>query len=348
MKNKDKDILPLGTDFEVLEQAAPAAAQAAAPASADPRAPLRKTVSTGSIGLLVALAGLLSPYGAPAYSAVAALATAVVLWQLLSAGLGRIQPTSQTLKPYGAVLALVAGGLSLGLGDSSGRLGAILCVLGGLLSLVAPAMNKKADSKLPPAGTDVPVDGQFSKSLLAYLLVILSLPLAWTNEPGSTALATILGGLTFLFCLLSLWASWVGMWKLWAMPAISAGFLGLVLFLAPLEAVFLGLLGIARVFLGGTWPALIHAWPGAEDLSLLYLLAPLLCFIGGALATFELVQGAKKGLAANKQKKEAEIASRKAARAARRENAATPAKGKSQEPEVAKDKAKDSNKPDSK
>ena len=331
MKNKDKDILPLGSDFEVLEEAAASAPAAKVAPNTDPRAPLRKTVSTGSIGLLVALAGLLAPYGAPAYAGIAALATAVVLWQLLSAGLGRIQPTSQSLKPYGAVLAILAGGLALALGDGSGRLGAILAILGGLLSLAAPAMNKKADAKLPPAGTDVPVDGQFSKSLLAYLLVILSLPLAWTNEPSSTALATILGGLTFLFCLLSLWASWVGMWKLWAMPAISAGFLGLVLFLAPLEAVFLGLLGIARVFLGGTWPALIHAWPGAEDLSLLYLLPPLLCFFGGALATFELVHGAKKGLAANKKKKEAEIASRKAARAARREGAGAGAKAKDQE-----------------
>ncbi|MFK5955559.1 MAG: hypothetical protein QM477_03840 [Planctomycetota bacterium] len=327
MKNKEKEIKPLGTKFEVLEEG-PKPIAASRQGGARPGGapmPLRKSVSSGSVGLLVALAGLFMHYGAPEYAAIPALAAAVVIWQLLSSGMARTQPTNTPLKPFGAVLAIAAGGVSFGLGDGSGIIGGILCIVGGVLSLAAPSMAKKTDAKLPPAGPDVPVDGQFSKSLLAYLLIILSLPLAWADGEGATGMNTILGGLTFLFCLLGMWSSWVGMWKLWAMPAITAGMLGLVLFLAPLEAIFLGLLGVARVFLGGNMEALVNAWPGEDTLPMLFLLGPIMALAGGSLATFELVQGAKKGLKANQEKKEAEIASRKAARAAKRGDApATP------------------------
>lgn len=319
MKNKEQEIQPLGMDFEVLEEAPKPSAAAAATRPGGGNPPLRKSVSNGSIGLLVALAGLLSPYGAPEYAGVAALASAVILWQLLSAGMGRVQATSIPLKPFGAILALVAGGVSLGLGEG-GMLGAVLAILGGLLSLAGPALGKKADSKLPPAAPEVAVDNQFSKSLLAYLLILGSLPLAWADGGDATGIGTILGGLTFLFCLLCAWASWVGMWKLWAMPAISAGVLGLVLFLAPLEAFMLGLMGVARVFLGDSMDMLANAWPGTEEMSMTYLIGPLMCLVGGSLAMFELFHGAKKGLEANKVKKETEIAARKAARAARRDD----------------------------
>ena len=320
MKNKEKEIKSLGTNFEVLEEGPkPAAAPAAAPRPGGAPQPLRKTVATGSIGLMIALAGLAMPYGAMEYAFLPALAAAVILWQLLSAGMARTQATTKPLKPFGAVLALVAGGVALGLGDG-GMTGAILCLLGGVLSLAAPGMGKKADSKLPPAPADVPVDGQFSKSLLAYLLIVLALPLAWTNDPSATGLNTILGGLTFMFCLLGLWASWVGMWKMWAMPAFTTGSLGLVLFLAPLEAVFVGLLGLARVFVGPSMESLglLNAWPGEDAPGMMYAFGPLMVLVGGAFATMELVQGAKKGMKANQEKKDAEIASRKASRAARR------------------------------
>ena len=103
------------------------------------------------------------------------------------------------------------------------------------------------------------------------------------------------------------------------MPAVTSGMLGMVLFLAPLEALFVGLLGIARVAMGdGAGDLLIGAWPGVGSQDFLqYGLPPLLTLIGGCLAGYELFHGAKKGLADNKAKQEAEVAARKAARAAR-------------------------------
>lgn len=342
MKNKENDIQPLGTDFEVLEEA-PAAPAATAPAAPRPMAangPLFKSVSTGSIGLLVALAGLVMPYGAAEYAVLPALAASVVIWQLLSSGMGRSKQTSIPLKPFGAVLAIAAGGVSLGLGDG-GMLGAIFAILGGVLSIAAPGMSKKADSKLPPAGAEVQVDNQFSKSLLAYLLVLFSLPMAWADGGGATGIATYLGGITFLFCLLGLWASWVGMFKGWQMPAVT-GSLGMVLFLAPMEAALLGLFGVLNVFFADKFAAYGDPWPATDDMNIMFILAPLMCLFGGGLAAFELVQGAKKGMAANKQKKDEEIAARKAARAARRGD--EPAKGddkKSDAKSDKKDKGKD-------
>jgi len=310
----------MGTQFEVLEEAPTPAA--GAPRSGGAPQPLRKVVATGSIGLMMALAGTVMPYRAAEYAFLPALAAAVILWQLLSSGMARTQATTKPLKPFGAILALAAGGVAFGLGngDVTGVTGAILCIFGGALSLAAPSMGKKADSKLPPAPADAAVDEQFSKSLLAYLLITFGLSLAWTNDASATGLNTILGGLTFMFCLLGLWASWVGMWKMWAMSAFTTGSLGLVLFLAPLEAVFTGILGLARVFMGPSMEALgvMGAWPGDDAPGMMYAFGPLMVLVGGALATFELVQGAKKGLKSNQIKKDAEIASRKAARAVRR------------------------------
>jgi len=320
MKNKEKEIKTLGAKFEVLEEAPKAAAAPAAAARpGGAPAPLRKVVATGSIGLMIALAGLAMPYGAAEYAFLPALASAVIVWQLLTSGMARTQATTKGLKPFGAVLALAAGGVALGLGDG-GVTGAILCLLGGVLSLAAPGMGKKFDAKLPPAPADVLVDQQFSKSLLAYLLIIFGLTMAWTNDSSSTGINTILGGLTFMFCLLGLWASWVGMWKMWAMPAFTTGSLGLVLFLAPLEAIFVGLLGVCRIFVGPKMEQLgvMNAWPGADAPGFLYAFGPLMVLAGGVFATMELVQGAKKGMKANQEKKDAEIASRKASRAARR------------------------------
>ena len=215
MKNKDKDILPLGTDFEVLESG-PAAAPAPAAPMAGP-VPLRKAVSNGSIGLLIALAGLALPYAAPRFETIAALAMAVIIWQLASAGLGRIKPAATPLKPFGAALAIVAGALGFAFPeDGAGMLGSVFALLGGLLAIAAPSMGKKADAKLPPAPADAPVDNQFSKSFLAYMMVLVSLPLAWSNGamgddglvgPVGTGMHNVVGALTFLCCVLGLWAS---------------------------------------------------------------------------------------------------------------------------------------------
>jgi len=320
MKNKEKDIMPLGGAFEVVT---PSPAAAAAPMAAGAATgPLRGAVAKTGVGLLIALAGLLLPYGAPAFAAIKAVAVAVVAWQLLALSMARVKPALSTPLPIGAGLALVAGVLGLMKAGETGfgMVGAIVILLGAVLSLAGPTMAKKADSKLPPAGPEPVIDGQFSKSLLAYLLMLSCLPLAWSNG-GGTGTDTILGALTFLFCLLGAWASWVGMWKMWSMPAVSNGLLGLVLFLAPLEAIMLGLFGFLRV-LGGedAMKQLANAWPGDGSQDLLQFgLPPLILAVAGCLATYELFHGAKKGMAANKVKKDAEVEARKAARAARRE-----------------------------
>lgn len=342
MENKDKKVMSLGTNFDVVEEAppAPAAAPAPAPAAAAPRPPagapsgpmpLRKSVSNGSIGLMIALAGLMSPYGAPQFQAIAALAIAFIVWDLASNGLGRVKPTSTAHKPIAPALAIIAGALGIAMKDADyefGMMGGILAVLGGVLAIAAPAMAKGADSKLPPAAPDAPVDEQFSKSFLAYMLVLVSLPLAWSNgmvdgvasSVPMSGLGTYLGVITFLCCVLGLWASWSGMWKMWSMPAVTSGALGLILFLAPLEALMMGLGGVIRVAMGAEpVDMLASAWPGEGSHDFLqYGLPPLLTLIGGAFAGYELFHGAKKGLADNKAKQEAEVASRKAARAARR------------------------------
>jgi hypothetical protein len=286
--------------------------------------PLRKAVSTGGIGLLVALAGLLCPYGAPQYQAIAALAIAYIVWDLASSGLGRVKPTSTAHKPIAPALAIIAGGLGFAMkGENEfGTMGAVLAILGGILALVAPMLSKGADSKLPPAAPDAPVDGQFSKSFLAYLLILVSLPMAWSDGALATGTNTYLGAFTFLCCLLGLWASWSGMWKMWSMPAVTSGILGLVLFLAPLEALMMGLGGVIRVAMGSDAPDMLSSpWPMLGDGGLDFIrygLPPLLTLIGGAFAGYELIHGAKKGMAANKVKQAEEVAARKAARAARR------------------------------
>ncbi|MGB0685935.1 MAG: hypothetical protein ACPGQD_07135, partial [Planctomycetota bacterium] len=319
MKNKDKDIVPLGDDFEVVTPG-PSAAPAARPAASGP---LRGAVVKSGVGLLVALAGLFMPYGAPSYVAIQAVAVAVVAWQLLALSMARVHAANKAPMPIGAVLAILAGALGLAQAGETGGVGMVggmVAVLGGLLSISGPAMAAKADSKLPPAGAEVSIDAQFSKSLLAYLLILACLTPAWSNG-GNSALTTYLGALTFLFCLLGAWASWVGMWKMWSMPAVSSGILGLVLFLAPVEAIMLGIFGLVRVVTGdGAMDLLANAWPGEGSQDFLqYGLPPLIVLLAGGLATFELIQGAKKGIAANKQKKKAEIEARKAARAARRQ-----------------------------
>ncbi len=319
MENKEKDIKSLGTAFEVVTPAP--AAPAPAP-QGNVGGPLRGAVAKCGLGLLLALAGLLLPYGAPEFAVVKALAITVVSWQLLTLSMARVKPVNQVPLPLGAALAIASGALGImKAGDTGvGLIGGAAAVLGGLLSIAGPAMAKKADSKLPPAAQDSPVDDQFSKSLLAYLLILAFLPMSWANGEGSTGVATYLGALTFVFCVLGAWASWVGMWKMWQMPAVSTGFVGLALFLAPLEAFLVGALGLVRVLGGDSAPAdFLKAWPGngAQDF-VQYGVPPLVVLLAACLATFELVQGAKKGMASNKQKKDAEIEARKAERAARR------------------------------
>ncbi|MFT7517513.1 MAG: hypothetical protein ACI84O_001305 [Myxococcota bacterium] len=319
MKNENNEMTPLSGDAQVSQKSTAAASLS--------RQPVRKSVANGSIGLIFALAGLSMPYGAPEYSFVPKLMVVLIIWELLSNGLLRINQTFKAHKPLIPVLALVAGVLPMAVGDGTGivGVGAVVTILGALLALAAPVLAKKADAKLPTAPAEPVVDGQFSKSLLAYLLVLGGLPLAWAKDAdGIDALGadSILGSLTMLFCLIGAWASWAGMWKMWSMPAITSGMLGLVLFLAPLEAIIYGLFGMLRVVTGSDGP-IADNWAGNVDAGFLaHGIGPSLVLIGGLLATYELFHGAKKGMAANKQKKQAEIDARKGARKAKKDAAA--------------------------
>ncbi len=339
MENKEKDIQPLGAAFEVIE-ATPAPAPAAPRAPAGAPQPVRQSVVRGSMGLAIGVAGLLGTYGAPQFAALAAFAAAAGAWGLVRYGVLRAQPTAVAIKPALPLLILIAGALglvgSMTPGDifepgtfgnigAGGMWGGAFAVLGGLLALAAPAMTKKADAKLPPAPPEPTVDHQFSVSLFCYLVILAMMPLAWSSE-GGTGSGSIFGILTLLFCVLGAVASFSGMFRGWAMRGVTGGLGGLVLFLAPLEAVLYGLLGVARVGMGDkaleAMPTMGAVWPGDGPQDFLqYGLPPLAVFLAGLYGTFVLFQGAKKGLEANKKKKEDEIAARKAARAARKGDA---------------------------
>ncbi|MAU93874.1 MAG: hypothetical protein CMJ93_06680 [Planctomycetes bacterium] len=273
--------------------------------------PVRKSLSTGSIGLIFALAGLLLPYPAVDYAFVPSLVVMLIIWELLRNGLLRVNQTFVAHKPFVPFLALLAAVLPFALGANEAP-GIIIATFGALLALAAPFLGKKYDDKLPAAPAEPEVDGQFSKSLLAYLLVLGGLPLMWAA--GTTGQESFLGSLTFLFCLIGAWASWAGMWKMWSMPAITSGMLGLVLFLAPLEAIIYGLFGLLRVVTGTDGP-IAAQWAGDVDAGFLaYGVGPVLVLGGGLIATYELFNGAKKGMAVNKAKRQAEVAARKAQR----------------------------------
>ena len=66
--------------------------------------------------------------------------------------------------------------------------------------------------------------------------------------------------------------------------------------------VLLGLFGVLNVFAADTFAKYGDPWPATEDMSMLFLAGPLMCLFGGGLAAFELFQGAKKGIEANKKK----------------------------------------------
>ena len=335
MENKEKEIQPLGAAFDVIE-ATPAPAPAAPQAPAGAPQPVRQSVVRGSMGLAIGVAGLLGTYGAPQFAALSAFAAAAGVWALVRYGVLRAQPTAVPIKPAIPALILIAGVMGLvgamtprdilepgTFGNLGGGLwGGAIAVLGGLLALAAPAMAKKADAKLPPAPPEPTVDHQFSVSLFCYLVILAMMPLAWSSD-GGTGSGSILGILTVLFCALGAVASFSGMFRGWAMRGVTSGLGGLVLFLAPLEAVLYGLLGVARVGMGDkaleAMPTMGAVWPGdgAQDF-LQFGLPPLAVLLAGAYGTFVLFQGAKKGLEANKKKKEEELAARKAARAARK------------------------------
>ena len=345
MENKHKDIQSLGASFEVIEESASPTPAAAPAAPAGAPQPIRAAVVRGSMGLAIGLAGVLAPYDAPQFAGLAALAAAAAAWALVRYGVLRGQPAALAIKPAVPALVLLAGALGL-VGALSGgtpeapgtfgnlgggMLGGILALFGGLLAVTAGATTKKADAKLPPAGAEPAVDHQFSVSLFCYLVILAMMPLAWSSG-GGTGTGSILGILTMLFCVLGAMASFSGMFRGWAMRGVTGGLGGLVLFLAPLEALLYGALGVARVAMGDSAkdqiPSMGLVWPGDGPQDFLQFgLPPLAVLLAGVYGTMVLFQGAKKGMAAEKQKKEAEIAARKAARDARKGDGASAAGG---------------------
>jgi len=319
MENKDKQPLSLGSEFEALDAAPPAPAAAAAPAAASapggPAAPMRKTTVAGSMGLLIALGGLCAAY--PARFAVVQVGVAAFLiFELLRFGLARTAPTGKALSPIAGGLAVVAGAVGLiPDGGSQFIMAPIFAILGGLLALAAPAINKKADSKLPPPAPEAEPDPQFSKLLLGNLLILAGASAHWTTAARGTD--TILGAILVVCCVLAIFASWVGMNRTWAMPAVSSGSLGMILILTPFDGLLLGVFGLVRHFKGvgedGMLEMVSNAWPGETDLVTHAL--PMFLVIGAsAWSLSTVVKGTMQGVEAQKKRKEEEIAARKAAR----------------------------------
>jgi hypothetical protein len=269
-----------------------------------------------SLGLLVAIGGLLGAQPAR-FAAVQAAIAAVLVYELLRSGLLRAQATARPLGPLGGALAVVGGGLGLVPSDAGQAIVApVLAILGGLIALAAPALSKKDDAKLPPAPAEVPVDSQFSKLMLGNLLILAAATSPWTT--AARGADTIAGALLLVCCALAICASWIGMSRSWAMPAVSGGMLGMMMIITPLEGLTLGAFGIVRLFkTGGEGDGMMNAtdwWPGEVDL-LAHGVPVFLLLAASGWSLMTVVQGTMKGVEAQKKRKEEEVAARKAARA---------------------------------
>lgn len=290
--------------------------------------PLRSVPAWTSLGLAIAFAGLLVPWGALGGNLLQGALTAWVAWYLLMHGLAAVRPAWAPPHRALPVLLVALSALRVGLGGSSALVsffgwggaspgaGAFATLLGGLLCLGAPVLGREKDRKLPPPPPPAPQDLQFSQSLLAYLIVFVGLLLPW-GSAGERGADSGLGLVTLACVLLALWASWIGVWKLWPTPVISAGRMGFIFFLAPLEAVLMGLFGLVRHLRHSGAP--MEAWPGdpAAEHFLVHGAGALLCLAGGGYAVYLLYHGTMAAMAMNKERKAQELAARKAARAAR-------------------------------
>ena len=341
--NQDKPVSSLGSDFEVIEDAAPGAAPAAeaatgaAPAAAAPASsaspydppfgPIRSANAWGSMGLVIALAGLLGPWADSGGDFVHGLLLAFSVWFLIRGGFLAVQRTGVTMPmmlpvamiAYGAARLATPGGLAaLGWMESDGLMGvsgALFTVIGGLIAVLMPrTVAKKKDAKLPPAGAPLQVDSQFSRSLLAYLMIFFGLQMSWTDQ--SSGVDSLGGLITLLFAMLMVWASWVAMWQLWQKPLV-VGKLGVLLFLAPMEALGMGIAGLVRVGMPGKAPFIDAAYPASDGFEPAFLAhggGPLLIALASCYAIFLIAVGAKEAGELVKQRKAQEIEARKSAR----------------------------------
>jgi hypothetical protein len=363
MENADKPVISFGGPLEAAEPAPAAAAKATAPSGASsnpgvksmpgsgpldpPFGPIRSSNAWASMGLVIATCGLMGEWADFGGNLLHGGLLAYSLWFLLRSGFAAVQRTGQTMPMALPVLLLIYGGVRLALPDGIDALGwsssatlmdssgALLTALGGLLALLMPKKAQKKDAGLPPAGQPLQLDQQFSRSLLAYLMIFVGLQMSWTgiSDEGSFSSGTdSFGGiLTLLLAMLMMWASWVSMWQLWQKPLVM-GKLGLLLFLAPLEALIVGLAGLARVALPDMekleW--LVLAYPGTVEQGFLaYSGGPLLVTLASCYALYLIGTGAKEAVNITKQKKADEVAARKAARADKKSgSAAKPAEAK--------------------
>lgn len=308
MQNKEKELLSLGSEFELISPAPAPAQNPVGPASGP--TPVRKGLAGGSVGLLLALGGLLGAYPAK-IAVVQAAAAAFLAFELLRSGLLRVQPASAPLAPIGGAVAVLAGVLGLAMGASEGIYTApSIAILGGLYALAAAALAKKADAKLPPAPVQVPSDPQFSKLLLGNLLILGGTLLPWTD--AARGVDTILGVILAACAVLGVCASWLGMSKTWAMPAVSGGLLGMSLIFVPLDGLLLGAFGLVRLVRG---PMDLAPWPGSKELDFIQYGLPIVMVIAASVwCLTAVVQGTLKGVESQKKRKEEEVAARKAAR----------------------------------
>ena len=334
--SKDNDeIIDLGSDFEVIEDSAPKAedskkSKTSAPSKSPQtaKAPISSTLAWQGFGLAIALGGLLGPWGEPSMAGILqGLALAAAVWQLLTHGIAGTSPTVSSGKPIAPALVALAGGAGLAL--SSGELGPILTLVGGLLALAAPKLGAKKDAKMPlPPARDL--DPQFMQSLAVYLAAFVGIMMPW-GSGGERGVDSIFGVITLLCVLMSVWGAWVGSWKMWTLPVVT-GKLGILLFLAPVEILLLGLFGVIRFAADtssgigamtlGAWPQALAETDSGELVSGESLLVDgagaLLTFFAGVMALVVLVKSAKTAMAMAKDKKTAEIQARKEARAARK------------------------------
>jgi len=330
----------LGSDFEVIEEkpaaAAPEAAkepkagEPAAPAAAAPAAaaapggapvPVRSTAAWTGMGLAVALAGLLGGWSGDAEASLAllrGLMIASVVAHLLTRGIAAVQPNNGAVKPVLPGLLALTGVLGFVLGTDGFASGPLFTALGGLLALAAPSMGKKKDAGLPEAAGR-PLDPQFTQSFGAYLLAFTGMLMPWCSS-GEAGVDSIFGVITMFFLLVTMWAAWVGAFKLWTFSVVT-GKLGFFLFLAPMEVAILGGVGLIRVVAPDAFGVAQSAYPaleGAEDSFLQYGAGPLLTLVGGVFALVVLVKGAKAATELAKERKVAEAEARKAARSSRK------------------------------
>lgn len=343
--NQDKPVSSLGSDFEVIEDAAPAAAPAAdaatgaAPAAAaspydPPFGPIRSANAWGSMGLVIAVAGLLGPWADSGGNVFHGLLLAISVWFLVRGGFLAVQRTGATMPMilpvamigYGAARLATLGGLSaLGWMEAESLMavsGALFTVIGGLIAVLLPrTVAKKKDAKLPPAGAPLQVDTQFSRSLLAYLMIFFGLQMSWTDQ--SSGVDSLGGLITLLLAMLMVWASWVAMWQLWQKPLV-VGKLGVLLFLAPMEALGMGIAGLVRVGMPGKAEFLDNAYPASDGFEAVFLAhggGPLLIAIASCYAIYLIAVGAKEAGELVKQRKAQEIEARKSARSKKKADA---------------------------